>query len=322
MLIFVAAKSGELINFKLAVKHYLAVVSIKDDNDLNLDKEQTNWLGKEIEAAEKNVNDCLIQTYQIILNPYIDKNQDLQKIIWEHLKVKSIENIVSEVKYQGFINDNLSTLELNNKLNDPAASLWKDGDSVSINDLWNYFTSYLWLPRLTSCYVLENTIRGSIKSEEYFALARSKEGEKYIDLRFKTDAGFFTKDFLLVKGEVAKAQLEEEKIKNSKDEVNTDNGNNDNIKGEKPQVTITSDPPKRQKKHFYLKKSLEVTRINRDVKDLFDEVISNLTTITGSKVKIRLEVRMDSPNGIPQNIVRTVSENCNALKVDDFDFSD
>ena len=56
--------------------------------------------------------------------------------------------------------------------------------------------------------------------------------------------------------------------------------------------------------------------------ELYNEVIANLVELKGSEVKITLEVSIDSPNEIPQNIIRTVLENCNNLKVDDFDFSE
>jgi hypothetical protein len=65
---------------------------------------------------------------------------------------------------------------------------------------------------------------------------------------------------------------------------------------------------------------LDNTRINRDVQRLMEEVIGHLTTVDGSQVEISLEVNITAPNGIPASVVRTVSENCQTLKVLSFGF--
>ncbi|MCO7126065.1 hypothetical protein NIE88_09780 [Sporolactobacillus shoreicorticis] len=67
---------------------------------------------------------------------------------------------------------------------------------------------------------------------------------------------------------------------------------------------------------------LDNTRINRDVSRLVDEIINHLTSIDGSDVEISLEVNATVKEGIPQNTVRTVSENCRTLKVTDFGFDE
>lgn len=67
---------------------------------------------------------------------------------------------------------------------------------------------------------------------------------------------------------------------------------------------------------------LDNTRINRDVQRLVEEVISHLTNVDGSRVEVCLEVNVDAPDGMPQTTVRTVSENCQTLKVKDFGFDD
>ena len=55
-------------------------------------------------------------------------------------------------------------------------------------------------------------------------------------------------------------------------------------------------------------------RINRDVGAIANEIIQHLTALTGAEVKITLEISADIPEGAPDNIVRTVTENCLTLK--------
>jgi hypothetical protein len=75
-----------------------------------------------------------------------------------------------------------------------------------------------------------------------------------------------------------------------------------------------------QNTHFYMSATLDNTRINRDVQRLVEEVISNLTCVDGCTVEVTLEVNAQSPAGLPQSTVRTVSENCRTLKVKGFGF--
>ena len=53
-----------------------------------------------------------------------------------------------------------------------------------------------------------------------------------------------------------------------------------------------------------------------------DEIINHLTAISGANVEIRLLVDATIPDGTPQGTVRTITENCRTLKVEDFGFDD
>jgi hypothetical protein len=60
---------------------------------------------------------------------------------------------------------------------------------------------------------------------------------------------------------------------------------------------------------------LDNTRIGRDVQRLVDEIVKHLMNAEGSQVQISLEVNATSPSGYSQEVVRTVTENCQTLKV-------
>ena len=75
-------------------------------------------------------------------------------------------------------------------------------------------------------------------------------------------------------------------------------------------------------KRFYMSVPLDTTRIGRDVQRLVEEVITHLTTADGTQVEVSLEVNVQAPDGLSQQIVRTVSENCRTLHVEDFGFEE
>ena len=66
--------------------------------------------------------------------------------------------------------------------------------------------------------------------------------------------------------------------------------------------------------------NLDNVRINRDVNTYVQEIIQHLSAVTGATVELKLEVEVNAPEGIPNNVVRTVSENCRTLRVTDFGF--
>ena len=66
--------------------------------------------------------------------------------------------------------------------------------------------------------------------------------------------------------------------------------------------------------------TLDNTRVNRDVNNYLQEIIQHLLTLDGCNVELKLEVEATKDDGIPATTVRTVSENCRTLKVEDFGF--
>jgi hypothetical protein len=71
---------------------------------------------------------------------------------------------------------------------------------------------------------------------------------------------------------------------------------------------------------FHGSVSLDATRVGRDAGRIADEVISHLTALVGSEVKVTLEIEAQVPNGVPENTVRTVTENSRTLKFDTHGF--
>jgi hypothetical protein len=67
-------------------------------------------------------------------------------------------------------------------------------------------------------------------------------------------------------------------------------------------------------KRFYGTVSLDATRVGRDAGHIGDEVIAHLSGLVGSSVKVTLEIEADVPGGVPENVVRTVTENARTLK--------
>jgi hypothetical protein len=118
---------------------------------------------------------------------------------------------------------------------------------------------------------------------------------------------------LLVKPDVARKQLDSETVV-----PQPVGGSEKDDPGIKPPVT---EPPSggggakvSKPRRFHGTVTLDPTRTGRDASRIADEVISHLAGIVGASVRVTLEIEADVPNGVPDNVVRTVTENSKTLK--------
>ena len=67
-------------------------------------------------------------------------------------------------------------------------------------------------------------------------------------------------------------------------------------------------------KRFHGTVTLDPARVGRDAGRIAEEIIAHLTVLSGSKVKVTLEIEAEIPSGAPDQVVRTVTENSRTLK--------
>lgn len=67
-------------------------------------------------------------------------------------------------------------------------------------------------------------------------------------------------------------------------------------------------------RRFYGNVDIDAMRINRDTSTIANEVIQHLTALKGATIKITLEIEAEIPEGVPDDVARTVMENCRTLK--------
>ena len=60
----------------------------------------------------------------------------------------------------------------------------------------------------------------------------------------------------------------------------------------------------------------------RDATAVIQEVVQHLSGLLGAKVEVTVEVHADLPQGAPEHVVRTVTENCRTLKFTSFGFEE
>ena len=73
-------------------------------------------------------------------------------------------------------------------------------------------------------------------------------------------------------------------------------------------------------KRFHGAVALDATRVGRDASQIADEVIAHLAGLVGAQVTVTLEIQAEIPDGAPDHVVRTVTENSRTLNFTDQGF--
>ena len=85
--------------------------------------------------------------------------------------------------------------------------------------------------------------------------------------------------------------------------------------GPEPKPDDESEPaPAAQPTRFHATVQLDTMRAGRNASQIADEVVAHLSSLPRAKVTVTLEIEAEIPEGAPENVVRTVTENSRTLK--------
>jgi predicted AAA+ superfamily ATPase len=310
-LVFLAVDKTRLQDLDEAARRYLAWESIVDEKDtLDLSPHQVKQAEEQKKSANSVVEARLPEAYQWLLVPVQRSPQEA--VEWQALRLSGQDALAvraskklrgDELLITGFAATRL-------RMDLDRVPLWR-GDHVAIKQLVEDFARYLYLPRLQDSAVLVQAIRDGLGlltwSQETFAYADSYDEAlgRYRGLR-AGQAVALSGDSpigLLVRPEGALKQQEPEPAPPGAPPKGP-NGPD----GPKPPVA-----PIRATR-FHGTVALEPTRVGRDAGRIADEVVSHLAGLVGAHVTVTLEIDANVPTGVPDHVVRTVTENARTLK--------
>jgi hypothetical protein len=212
--------------------------------------------------------------------------------------------------------------------------LWRDSDRIDLKKLWEYLAKYPYLPRLRDEQVLLNAVQEGVAAllwNENFAYATGWDEvrQRYLGLKAgEYITGTLSSQSLLVKPEVAQQQIDadaaaqaqkaqdQQTVREESSSYGTDvvtppgDGNGATV------IPTRSVKPER----FYGSVKLDALRLQRDVGQITNEVIQHFTSLVGAEVEITLDIQVRIPDGLPDNVVRTITENCRVLKFTNQEF--
>ena len=324
-LVFLAPDKIRLQDLDEAARKYLAWESILNDRlTLNLDPQQVKQAETQKSSADGMVTARLPETYQWLLAPVQATPQS--PITWQSLRLTGQEALAvrasKKLKSDELLLTGFAATRLRMELD--RIPLWR-GSHVTVKQLVEDFARYVYLPRLKDSEVLLGAVRDGISlltwEQDSFAFADSfdEAAGRYKGLRCGQVITLFdaTSSGLLVKGDVARKQMDAETRKPITGPLPTPPGGKDTSPeggtGTGPDDG-TLPPQPTQPKRFHGTVTLDSTRVGRDASLIAEEVIAHLSGLVGATVTVTLEIEAEIPSGAPDHVVRTITENSKTLK--------
>lgn len=78
----------------------------------------------------------------------------------------------------------------------------------------------------------------------------------------------------------------------------------------------------RKARRFYGSVDLDPLRASRDAATLVDEILRHLAALPDAEIRVTLEIQAHIPDGAPEHVVRTVTENARTLKFNNYGFEE
>ena len=342
-LVFLAPDSNRLKDLIEATRRYLAWESILRDKDtLNLDAFQTNQATSQKKSSNETVDSRIPETYIWCIVPVQSNPRGTME--WREIKINGKDGLAKGASKKLITDELLITRFAGTRLRMEMdrIPLWKEGEEhVSTKSVLEDFARYIYMPRLRDEDVLTAAMSDGTASlnwvSETFAYADSYDvkNKQYRGLMGgKAARIIIDTNSVLVRPDTAFKHLQEaeearKKVVTGDDfggtitgggtDIGTGKDTTDlTITGRKPGTTTVT--PKREIQRFHATTELDPTRLARDAGQIAQEIITHLSDIVGSDVRVTLTIEADFDRGVPDNKVRIINENCSALKFKNADF--
>ena len=322
-LAFLAADKTKLQDLEDAVRRYLAWQEILEDKEkLELLKPQVNQAQTQLQNAEDSIKARLPEAYQWLIVPV--QNGAKAEIQWQITRLSGQDPLAARASKRLRTDELLLTSIAPSRLRMELdrVPLWR-GNHVSIRQLIEDFAKYIYLPRVVEPRVLIESIQKGLEllswQEDSFAYADSYDetATRYRGLVFGKMLllGADTNSGVIVKSDTALKQTEAEAAAAQP----IPNPNGPSAQNPLPSTgaqnePVSLPPKKRLPTRFHGSVTLDSARVGRDAGRIADEIVSHLSGLVGSNVRVVIEIDASIPGGVADEIVRIVTENARTLK--------
>jgi hypothetical protein len=334
-LVFLAVDKTKLQDLDEAVRKYLAWESILAEKvQLDLSPHQVRQAETQKTSADSAVSARLPEAYQWLLVPV--QNSPQTAVEWQAYRLAGQDGLAvrtsKRLRNEELLLTGFAPTRLRMELD--RIPLWR-GEHVFIKQLIEDFARYLYLPRLKQPAVLTQAIQDGFKlltwRQDSFAFADSYDeaADRYRGLVFgqivnvtpEANAG------LLVKPDIACVQVEAEQAGAgtstlTEGESIPSQGTEDARLTEARIGDRRPQPVRNKPTRYHGTVALDANRVGRDAGRIADEVISHLSGLVGSTVKVTLEIEAVIPDGTSDEVVRIVTENGRTLRFEHQGFED
>ena len=319
-LVFITAEERQLENLELAMRSSLAwseVVRDAESGRLNLRTSDIALAKSKAKEAIDTTQARLKEAWSYVVYPYQDSPQS--DVAFTTTKVAAQDGILARASKKlvsdGALLPEIGPDNLNRNL---TKYIWNEKDHLLLRDIWEYLNRYTYLPRLkdrgTLIKAVQSAIGGTVPGPFAYAERFDEVQSRYHGLVIQASgmaAVVIDSDSVLVDPKVAET--------NRPDPI-TQPGPGPTPPGAGPGSTPPGTPPIRPEKdptRFQGTVFLSADRPARDMNQIVEAVIEQLTTLPGSDVTLKLEIDAEVSSGLDRAKVRTLMENANTLNFTD-----
>ena len=315
MLVFIAADESDAEALRNAAREFLAWQSILGDEErLNLDAQQRRQVRDSVGRSDDTLKLRLMEAYSWLIVPA--QPDPMGRIELQASRIGGDDNYYEraarKLSKEGFLIYEWSPDNLRMELD--RWPLWGEDGWVGVKHLWEYFAQYCYLPRLADHEVLLGAIQDGIgRLDAPFAYATGVNEEGYHTGLVYRSVGsvYFDDRGLLVHPDAIAAPPAKEPIPTVIHQDPGDSGED-----------ADGPPIARPISRYYGRAQVDAQRVNKDMSLIVEEVIERLTSLVGCDVGITVEINAHRAEGFDEATVRTISENSNTLKFEQYGFEE
>ena len=320
VLVFLAAETRQLESLKEAMRSALAWDGIvRETERLNLTQSDSALAKAKLAEANETVKTRLKEAWCYLLYPRQDGAE--ADVAWISGKVPARDGLLGRaskrlVDEEGLLPE-LGPARLDREL---QRYIWKGKDHLSLKDLREYLNRYTYLPRLKDRSVLVRTVAtaigGMLPGPFAYAESWDEAAGTYRGLAIDNAANVHVvidNESLIVRPDIAEAHRPQPRV--STEDPGRGSPSLDNVPTPENDAGVVDDGQKIESKptRFIGTVMISSERPAREIHQIVEAVVEQLTTLPSSEVTLKLEIDAEVPSGLDRAKVRTLIENANTL---------
>jgi predicted AAA+ superfamily ATPase len=321
MLVFIAADARQLDNLKDALRASIAWGEmVRDTERLNLTQSDSALAKAKLTEANETMKTRLKEAWCYLHYPAQESAQ--ADVEWVSGKIPAQDGLLARASKK-LVSEEGLLIELGpTRLDrDLQKYIWNGKPFLCLKDLREYLNRYTYLPRLKNQAVLVKTVQaaitGMLPGPFGYAERWDDKTDTYLGLAIERATNavvVIDSESVIIKPDVAEAHRPAP-VQPGQPPVSSDPASPEGVPPADGPADGTPDTPAPERKptRFFGTVMISAERPAREIHQIVEAIVEQLTTIPGSAVTLKLEIDADVPNGLDRAKVRTLIENANTL---------
>lgn len=320
MLVFLAAEHRQLDNLKAAQRAALAWAEIvRETKRLNLTQSDSALAEAKLREASETLKTRMKEAWCYLIYPVQESAQS--DVEWMSAKVPAQDGLLARaskklVSDQG-IWPELGPDNLNRQL---EKYIWNGKPHLHLKDLWEYLNRYTYLPRVKNRSVLSKAVHAAVSGmlPGPFAYAERWDHSKdaYVGLAISGASSaqvVIDSESVIIKPDLAERHRQKQTVAVPATGPAPAVTHGQGTSTPPSQGALVGTPPEQRPTRFHGTVMISPERPARDIHQIVEAIIEQLTTLPGADVSIKLEIDAEVLGGLDRAKVRTLVENATTL---------